>query len=78
MRWRTLMWILWPSFLAAGVGTGLAFAFIDPLDVHIFGYAQLTRMAFYTVSFFVVWALGALSSALTVFLMPDDGDDIQG
>jgi len=71
MRWRTLMWILWPSFLASGVGTGLGFAFIDPLDVHIFGYAQLSRMAFYTVTFFVVWALGALSSALTVFLMPE-------
>jgi len=70
MRWRALMWILWPSFLAAGIGTGMAFAFIDPLDVHIFGYAQLSRMAFYTLSFFAVWVLGALSSALTVFLMP--------
>jgi len=78
MRWRLLMWILWPSFLAAGVGTGLAFAFVDPLDVHIFGYAPIPRMAFYTVSFFVVWVLGALSSALTVFLMPGDEHDIRG
>jgi len=70
MKWQRLMWILWPSFLAAGVGAGMAFAFIDPLDVHIFGRAQLSRMGFYTVSFFVLWALGALSSALTVYLLP--------
>ena len=65
------MWILWPSFLAAGVGTGLAFAFIDPLDVAIFGYPQLSRLTFYTASFFAIWGLGALSSGLTMLLLPN-------
>jgi len=72
MRWRMLMWILWPSFLAAGVGSGVIFALIDPLDVIVLGRWQPGRIAFYTVSFFVLWLIAALSSALTAWLAPRD------
>jgi len=52
MGLRSLMWILWPSFMAAAAGSALIFALIDPLDVAIFGYVPTGRMGFYTVSFF--------------------------
>ena len=32
MGLRSLMWILWPSFMAAAAGSALIFALIDPLD----------------------------------------------
>lgn len=75
MRWRSLMWILWPSFLAAGVGSGLIFVLIDPLDVAIFGYVPAGRLGFYTISFFVLWIMAAMSSAITSYLMPGRDED---
>lgn len=78
MRWRLLMGILWPSFLAAGAGGGLIFALIDPSDVLVLGRWQPGRLGFYTVSFFVLWLIAALASALTAWLAPREpqgGDD---
>ena len=75
MRLRPLMWILWPSFLAAGVGSALIFALIDPLDVTIFGSVQINRMGFYTVSFLVLWSIAAFSSVITAYLMPKGPSD---
>ena len=70
MGLRSLMWILWPSFLAAAACSALIFALIDPLDVAIFGHVPTGRTGFYTVSFFVLWVMAGLSSALTAYLMP--------
>ena len=35
MGLKSLMWILWPSFLAAAVGSAVVFALIDPLDLSL-------------------------------------------
>ncbi|APX75343.1 hypothetical protein QEP16_10295 [Achromobacter insolitus] len=70
MGLRSLMWILWPSFMAAAAGSALIFALIDPLDVAIFGHVPTGRTGFYTVSFFVLWVMAGLSSTLTAYLMP--------
>lgn len=75
MGLRSLMWILWPSFLAAAVGGALIFALVDPLDVAIFGHVPTGRVGFYTVSFFVLWAMAGLSSTLTAYLMPKVAED---
>lgn len=75
MGLRALMWILWPSFMAAGIGSALIFALIDPLDVAIFGYVPTGRMGFYTVSFFVLWVMAGMSSTLTAYLMPKAEED---
>ncbi|AZS80462.1 MULTISPECIES: hypothetical protein [Achromobacter] len=75
MGLRALMWILWPSFMAAGIGSALIFALIDPLDVAIFGYVPTGRMGFYTVSFFVLWVMAGMSSTLTAYLMPKAAED---
>ncbi len=64
-----IMWILWPAFVVAAVSEMLFFAFIDPVELHLFGNPnELSRMTTYSVFFFVFWAMGACSSALTCWL----------
>lgn len=70
MRVRDLMWILWPSFLVAILGSGVVFSLVDPQDLLVFGRWRATRLPAYTVGFLLIWGLGALSSALTLRLAP--------
>jgi len=66
---QRIMWIVWPSFLMAGVLEILVFAMVDPQDLHWFGQAvQLSRQGIYTVAFFAFWLVTMLSSALTALL----------
>lgn len=74
MKWRSKMLILWPSFLMAGVASGLVFALIDPLDVAIFGYFRPERDVLYAAGFFFFWLVAALSSVLTLYLLPSEHD----
>ena len=75
MKWQSLMWILWPSFLMAGFASAVIFALIDPLDVAIFGYLRPEREVLYAAGFFFFWFMGAMSSLLTLYIVPKDGDD---
>ncbi|MGB7482846.1 hypothetical protein ABRZ04_04940 [Castellaniella ginsengisoli] len=70
MHARNLMWILWPSFLMAGVASAIVFALIDPLDVVFLGHLQASRLTVYTAGFFLFWIMAALSSALTLRIAP--------
>lgn len=72
MKWHALMWILWPSFLMAGLASAVVFALVDPLDVTIFGYIHPERETLYAAGFFFFWSMAALSSFLTFFLAPKD------
>jgi len=74
MKWRSKMLILWPSFLMAGVASGLVFALIDPLDVAIFGYFRPERDVLYAAGFFFFWLVAALSSMLTLYMLPCEHD----
>lgn len=66
---QRLGWVLWPSFLVACAAELLFFSFVDPLDLHVFGVpVEASRMVVYSAGFFAFWAIGAVSSALTVFL----------
>jgi hypothetical protein len=66
---QRIMWIVWPSFMMAGVLEILVFAMVDPQDLHRFGQTvQLSRQGIYTVAFFVFWLVTMLSSALTALL----------
>lgn len=68
---RWLMWILWPAFLGASVAFAAVFALIDPVDLRIFGRThELSREAVYTAAFLIAWAVCALSSALTLWIVP--------
>ena len=60
--------ILWPSFLASMVATGLFFSMFDPADLFPFGKdIAISRMGFYTLGFFMVWALTAAASVGTLY-----------
>ena len=64
-----LGWVLWPAFLVACVAELAFFSLVDPADMQLFGMpVELDRMTIYTLGFFAFWALGSVSSALTVFL----------
>lgn len=63
--------ILWPSFFAAGVATMVFFAIVDPLmlrDITVPGL-EMSRLAGYTVGFFLFWAATAASSLFTWLLL---------
>ena len=59
--------VLWPSFLVAALAEFVFFALVDPATIHAAG-EPLSRPAAYTVGFFAFWALGALSSTITLGL----------
>ena len=66
---KRAIWILWPSFIVGGVAEGVFFTLFDPMDLHLFGEPLgLSRIAVYTLGFFVFWAIAAASSAFTCFL----------
>jgi len=66
---QRVMWIMWPSFLMAGVIEMLVFSMVDPEDMHWFGHQlEFSRQGIYTVSFFVFWLMTSLSGALTTLL----------
>lgn len=73
---QRLITILWPPFLIAGVADALFFTLFDPLQLlyqqePVFG----SRLAAYTVGFFLFWLLGIGSSALTCYFQRG-ADDI--
>ncbi len=76
MKWHSLMWILWPSFLMAGVASAVVFALVDPLDVAIFGYIRPERELLYAAGFFFFWAIAGLSSFLTLYMRPKNDKEM--
>ncbi len=77
MNTRTLIWILWPSFLIAGVAEIVLFSIMAPEDMALFGRGvEASSEAIYSIGFLLLWAMCALSSALTYFILPNrDGED---
>jgi hypothetical protein len=72
---RTLINILWPSFLVAIMAEGCFFSLFEPhallqlVELH-----ELPPIAGYTVGFFFFWILCSLASSLTYYLtyVPND------
>jgi len=66
---KRLIWIVWPSFLMAGVLEFVVFAFVDPQDLHwLHSTTEISRQTAYTAAFFIFWTATALSGALTTQL----------
>jgi len=64
-----LMWILWPSFLMACLLEFFVFAMMDPETMEFLGKPlEWSRNTVYSVSFFLFWAVTAISSGLTTLL----------
>jgi len=60
--------VLWPSFLTAGVATILFFAYFDPqLLMQVSGYGYISRMAGYTIGFFLFWLLTSITCVMTCY-----------
>jgi hypothetical protein len=69
-RSRAIGAVVWASFLAACAGTMFFFAFVAP-DSLLGDFPEsdrIDRVGVYTLGFFGLWCLGALASALTLFL----------
>lgn len=67
-RMQRAIWVLWPSFIVAGVGEAVFFTLFDPTDMHLFDAPiAASRLAVYSIGFFAFWAFAAASSALTCF-----------
>ncbi len=60
--------ILWPSFLTSGLATILFFTAFDPQEflAHT-RFAATSRLAAYTIGFFLFWILTTVTSALTCY-----------
>ena len=62
--------ILWPSFLLAGVATGVFFTFFDPVALlECEGEPPLGRTAVYSLGFFGFWLLGAGAAAGATYFL---------
>ena len=69
---RSLMWVLWPSFLVAAAASGVYFSLFDPVDLDVLGmHVEANRIAAYTMGFFAFWMLGSISSVMTLLLSRD-------
>jgi hypothetical protein len=76
MTMQRLIWILWPSFIVAGIAEAVFFTLFDPTELSLFGQPLegASRMAIYSVGFFVFWLFAAGSSAFTCFLQRTSSD----
>ena len=71
-RW---IWVLWPSFIVAGVAEALFFTLVDPQEFYIFGEeVHFSALATYSIGFFAFWVICASSSLFTCYLRqhPDE------
>jgi hypothetical protein len=80
MKYRLMIWILWPAFLVAILAEGLLFSLVHPADLIFFGnHIPMADEGVYTIGFFVIWFFCASSSALTAYILPkaDPSDDLK-
>ena len=66
---QRILWVLWPSFVVAGIAEGIFFTVVDPQELYLFGEpVQFSKIATYSIGFFGFWAVCAASSLMTCFL----------
>ena len=67
-RIQRIVAVVWPSFLLAGLATGLFFSGFDPkvllMDT---AYADMSRLGAYTIGFFLFWTLTLSTCLLTCY-----------
>ena len=71
MKYRLFIWIMWPSFLVAGMAEGLLFSMVHPSELLFFGHhPDISDEGIYTLGFFMIWIFCSISSALTAYILP--------
>lgn len=70
-RQRSIAIVVWPSFLAACLGTLLFFAGVDATALkHTFAFdIDLSHEAVYSIGFFLFWLIAAVASAMSTWLI---------
>lgn len=67
---QRIVTVLWLSFVMAGIATGAFFSAIDPLELkYCVSFPEVSRIAAYSIGFFLFWILTASSSLLAVFFI---------
>ena len=63
--------VIWISFLTAAVATMVFFAIFDPVELAgmLGDKVEVDRQAGYAIGFFCFWALSALCSGVTAWLV---------
>ena len=68
---RSLIWIVWPAFLAAAIVEFLFFAIVDPQQLYWMGEpVKFSVNATYSIGFLMFWMICIASSVLTYVLLP--------
>jgi hypothetical protein len=68
---KHIIWVLWPSFIAAGIAEIVFFTVIDPQQLFLFGQpVALSAMATYSIGFLMFWLICAGSSLMTWLMLP--------
>ncbi len=69
--------VMWLSFLMATAATGVFFSILDPDDLrYCVPFPEVSRMAAYTIGFFLFWLLTAASGVFAVmFTYPPNPDE---
>jgi hypothetical protein len=72
---QRLLWVLWPSFIVAGVAEGLFFTLINPQELYLFGeQVHFSTIGTYSIGFLAFWAICAGSSLFTCMLQKSPGE----
>jgi hypothetical protein len=67
-RIQTIIAILWPSFLIAGIATIILFTVFDPVELlACSGGPPISRLAAYSLGFFWFWLLTSSSCLLALY-----------
>ncbi|MEM9688819.1 MAG: hypothetical protein AAF917_05020 [Pseudomonadota bacterium] len=61
--------VVWVSFLGAAIGTMVFFALFDPALIWADVGVELSRESGYALGFFSFWAVTALTSGMTAWLV---------
>lgn len=68
---RSMIWVLWPSFVAAAIAEFVFFAVADPQQLYWMGEpVKFTASGTYSIGFLFFWLICAGSSVLTYLLLP--------
>lgn len=68
---RSLIWILWPAFVAAAIVEFVFFALADPQQLYWLGApVNFSASAAYSLGFLFFWMICTGSSVLTYLLLP--------
>lgn len=67
---RLSLSILWPSSSAAGIGIGIVFTLVDPMELVVLGqHVHASRSAVYSLGFFILCAIASMASAMSCLLL---------